>query len=169
MTEPARRPAEAHQTGDTRERILVEASRLLATRGYHGTTTREIARAVGISQPSLFFHFPSKSAIASELYRLDIVPAVGRLENLLVTPASPAVKLYTMVLGELTHILSSPYDLRSHLSYEVLNDPDLDAYREYANRFDDMTRILIRSGQEDARDERRRQVWCLLAPAGCLQ
>src|SRR5581483_2006845 len=44
----------------TRERILYEASNLFAREGYHGTTTREIAAAVGVRQPSLFYHFPSK-------------------------------------------------------------------------------------------------------------
>ena len=148
MTERAPGAAGESNGAATRERILIEASRLIATQGYHGTTTREIAGAVGISQPSLFFHFPSKSAIADELYRLDIIPAVGRLEALIVGEGRPAAKLYTMVFGELTHILRSPYDLRAHLNYEVLNDPALDAYRDYMKRFDDMTRILIRSGQE---------------------
>ena len=71
--------ARRNNGSETRERILVEASRLLAIRGYHGTTTREIARAVGISQPSLFFHFPSKGAIANELYRLDLGPDLSKL------------------------------------------------------------------------------------------
>ena len=51
----------------TRERILTEASRLFAERGYDGTSTRQIADAVGIRQPSLFHHFASKQAIMEEL------------------------------------------------------------------------------------------------------
>lgn len=133
---------------ETRERILVEASRLFAVQGYHGTTTREIAAEVGISQPSLFFHFPSKKAIVEELCRLDLVPAVERLEKMLVGAGSPAAKLYATVVGELRCILGSPYDLRAHLGYEVLNDPDLASYRELANRFDELIRLVIGAGQE---------------------
>lgn len=135
------------QTTDTRERILIESSRLLAVNGYHGTTTREIAASVGISQPSLFFHFPTKRAIVEELYKHDLVPAVAGFENLLIVDGSPAAKLYAMVSGEIARVIDSPYDMRAHLSFEVLNHPDLSAFRELVRRFDEMTRDLIRSGQ----------------------
>jgi AcrR family transcriptional regulator len=133
---------------DTRRRILIEASRLLSVHGYHGTTTREIAAAVGISQPSLFFHFPTKRAIVEELYEFDLVPAVEGLENLVVSGGTPAAKLYAMVVGEMSRIIDSPYDMRAHISYEVLSDPDLATFRDLVNQFDDLTRLLIRSGQE---------------------
>jgi AcrR family transcriptional regulator len=131
---------------ETRERILVEASRLFAVQGYHGTTTREIAAEVGISQPSLFFHFPTKKAIVEELCRLDLVPAVSRIERLIAGAGSAAAKLYALVAGEVACILASPYDLRAHLAYEVLNDPDLATYRDLAQRFDDATRDVVRDG-----------------------
>ena len=143
-------PKSTGRTGaKTRERILVEASRLLATHGYNGTTTREIAKAVGISQPSLFFHFATKQEIAETLYRLDIEPAVDRLERLLDGEGVPAAKLHALLVGELTYIFSSEHDLRVHMSYEVLNDPDLAEYRTLINRFDDMVRTLIRMAQAD--------------------
>jgi AcrR family transcriptional regulator len=133
---------------DTRERILVEASRLLAVNGYRGTTTRDIAAAVGISQPSLFFHFKTKLAIVEELYRYDLIPAVQGLENLVIAAGSAGAKLYAMISAELTRVIDSPYDMRAHISLEALSDPDLAAYRNLLRQFDDMTRLLIRTGQE---------------------
>ncbi|MCX7283437.1 MAG: TetR/AcrR family transcriptional regulator, partial [Novosphingobium sp.] len=50
-----------------REQILDEAQRLFLRQGLDGVTTRQIARAVGISQPSLYAHFPNRDAIALEL------------------------------------------------------------------------------------------------------
>ena len=139
---------EAQALPDTRERILIEASRLLSINGYHGTTTRDIAAAVGISQPSLFFHFTNKLAIVQELYEHDIVPAVAGLENLVVGPGDPAAKLYAMIVGEFGRIADSPYDMRAHISFEALSHPDLAGFRDLVNQFDDLTRLLIRSGQE---------------------
>ena len=55
----------------TRERILREASRLFARKGFHGTSSREIAEAVENRQPSLSHHFPSKRDIMSELNDKD--------------------------------------------------------------------------------------------------
>ncbi len=141
-------PKHGKETSGTRDRILIEASRLLSTNGYRGTTTREIAAAVGISQPSLFFHFSNKRAIVEELYRRDLVPAVAGLENLIVAEASPAAKLFALIQGETTRILDSPYDMRAHISYEALNDPDLAPFRELIRQFDDLTNLIIRSGQE---------------------
>ena len=64
-------PATQGDTVPTRERILREASRLFAKKGYHGTSTREIAEAVEIRQPSLFHHFASKDMIMAELIDID--------------------------------------------------------------------------------------------------
>lgn len=63
MAEPLRRP----RPGERREQILDVALGLFAERGAGNVTTRQIAEAVGISQPSLYAHFPSADAIAEEL------------------------------------------------------------------------------------------------------
>lgn len=55
------------RTGERREQILAVALRLFGERGADSVSTRQIAEAVGISQPSLYAHFPSASAIADEL------------------------------------------------------------------------------------------------------
>ena len=48
---------------DRRAEITAAARRLFATRGYHATTTRELAREVGVSDALLYRHFPSKHAV----------------------------------------------------------------------------------------------------------
>lgn len=47
----------------TREKILDEALRLFARRGYDAVSVAEIADAVGIKAPSLYKHYSSKRAI----------------------------------------------------------------------------------------------------------
>lgn len=47
----------------TKERIVETALDLFSQRGYDGTSVRDIARAVGIRESSLYNHFPSKQAI----------------------------------------------------------------------------------------------------------
>lgn len=48
---------------DTKERILNEAIKLLAEKGYEAVSVSDIADAVGIKAPSLYKHYKSKSAI----------------------------------------------------------------------------------------------------------
>ncbi len=51
------------------EQILNIARKLFAERGFHGTTTYELARAAGVSEALLFRHFKSKR----DLYRAMLV------------------------------------------------------------------------------------------------
>lgn len=47
----------------TIERIIDAAEGLFAEKSYEATTLREIAKAVGIKEPSIYAHFPNKEAI----------------------------------------------------------------------------------------------------------
>ena len=52
---------------NTRQRILEASARLFAEHGYADTSVRDIASALGISNPSLYHHFKAKSHILMEL------------------------------------------------------------------------------------------------------
>ena len=49
---------------DKRRQAIVEAVRgVFAENGFHGTTTRELARTAGVSEALLYKHFPSKESL----------------------------------------------------------------------------------------------------------
>jgi len=48
---------------DRRAAIIREAVRLFAERGFRGTTTRELAAAVGVTEPVLYEHFRTKREV----------------------------------------------------------------------------------------------------------
>lgn len=127
----------------TRELILREASRLFASRGYLGTSTREIAAAVGIQQPSLYNHFASKQAIAQALLDYDLEAGLAFMRPLLVAGGSPAVRLYRYVLFEVSHCLSSPYDLRALYRGELLGQPEFGRSRAMLDEYESSIRRLI--------------------------
>jgi len=62
---------------ERRRHVLETASRVFADGTFRGTTTAEIARAVGCSEPILYRHFPSKR----ELYFACIEHAWGQLRT----------------------------------------------------------------------------------------
>lgn len=51
------------ETTDTRTRILQAARDVMLEQGMRRATTREIARAAGVSEGTLYNHFPSKEAL----------------------------------------------------------------------------------------------------------
>jgi TetR/AcrR family transcriptional repressor of nem operon len=53
----------------TKTELLHEASRMLLARGLNGFSLQELATSLNIKKASLFHHFPSKTALAIELYR----------------------------------------------------------------------------------------------------
>src|SRR5512146_2504923 len=56
------RPPKA-DAGDTKELLLQAALALFAEKGFEGTSVRDIARSVGLSESVLYAHFDSKRAI----------------------------------------------------------------------------------------------------------
>ncbi|MCX5868604.1 MAG: TetR/AcrR family transcriptional regulator [Proteobacteria bacterium] len=54
---------------DRRKLILRTAQRIFAEETYHGATTAKIARAVGVTEPTIYLHFPSKKALFLEVMK----------------------------------------------------------------------------------------------------
>ncbi len=76
--------------GERREQILETALRLFAQHGMAHVSTRQIAQAVGISQPSLYAHFRTAHEISAELClrAFDRLAQVSRA--VLAEPGTPA-------------------------------------------------------------------------------
>jgi len=120
-----------HQSVDawpTRDRILHEASRLIAARGFHGATTREIADGVGIKQPSLFNHFASKQEILEALLDFDLKVPAQRAQVLASERGSAAVRLYRYALWDLRWYQEMPFDLRG-MHEDLASLPGLERFQ----------------------------------------
>src|SRR5215469_8554296 len=69
--------------GDTKEELLQAALTLFAAHGYAGTSVRDIARSVGLSESVLYAHFDGKRAIFDAVFaRLGRLSAVQVLDEL---------------------------------------------------------------------------------------
>lgn len=68
MTHPSV-PAATGSADLTRLRLIRAALELFTTRGYHDTTTAQIAKKAGIAEGTIYKHFSSKQHLVNELYR----------------------------------------------------------------------------------------------------
>src|SRR5262245_51516594 len=74
-------PVQPLPSPQTRERILDVAEALFATRGFAGTSMREIAGAADLTAPSLYSHFEGKEARYAAVLERGIRPLVLVMEG----------------------------------------------------------------------------------------
>jgi AcrR family transcriptional regulator len=132
--------------GGTREQILFHAARLFGKHGYYGTTTRDIAEAVGIRQPSLFYHFSAKHQILSELVDADLRQTTQRLEEARRLDRSWAERFHYFLAASSRDYLTMPYDARGYYSDAIFTEPEFEQQRAAIERLHEATRALVASG-----------------------
>ena len=135
---------------ERRLRLLDAASRVFAEGSYRGTTTAEIARAVGCSEPILYRHFPSKRQLyfaciehawAELRARFEAVLAIEDPEEAL---ASLSHDIEDLVRGK--HALSHFW---AQALTESAEDPEIRRYvRRHLKDVHAFLSRLIRHGQE---------------------
>jgi len=62
------RPARAPRADNRLPLILDEAARLFSAQGFHGTSVRDIVRAIDMLPGSLYYHFATKEALLAAVY-----------------------------------------------------------------------------------------------------
>lgn len=130
----------------TRGRILLAASVLFAQRGYFGTSTRDIAEAVQIRQPSLFHHFQAKHEVFRELVELDLGPTIDRMNQRLSERSTWAEKLHLAIACDVREILVQPFDARGLYQDAVLALDEFSDEREGIALFHEQIERVVDGG-----------------------
>ncbi|MFD4785977.1 TetR/AcrR family transcriptional regulator [Streptomyces sp. NPDC058459] len=71
----------AQVTPDAARRLLVAAVEAFAERGYHATTTRDIAGRAGMSPAALYIHYKTKEELLHRISRIGHDKALGILRT----------------------------------------------------------------------------------------
>ncbi|MBI4511745.1 MAG: TetR/AcrR family transcriptional regulator [Deltaproteobacteria bacterium] len=108
---------------DARERILKAATRLLAARGFDGTTLQAVADEVGIRKPSVLHHFPSKEDLRQGVLQQMLDHWNGVLPRLLLA-ASTGEGRFEAIIQEIVRFFVDDPDRARLLLREVLDRPD---------------------------------------------
>lgn len=155
---------------DRRRHLVETAIRLFTTRSYRGTTTAEIARTAGVSEPILYRHFASKRDLylaalehvwsktrESWERKLDVSPdacaAVEAIAKGHVSVRSPKLKLAELWVQALSEASEDP-ELKRHL-------------RRHMREVHDFVADLVRRGQAEGAIAAERdpdaEAWIMLA------
>ena len=79
-----RTPRPSRQSSQERQASLIQAATtLFARKGFNGTTTKEIARAAGVSEALVFKHFPTKRALYAAILaeKVTVSELLGAIEE----------------------------------------------------------------------------------------
>ncbi|MBF6416042.1 TetR/AcrR family transcriptional regulator [Nocardia cyriacigeorgica] len=107
---------------DTRARILLAAEQLMREAGLARTTTKEIARAAGCSEPALYRHFASKEELVVAVLQ-ERLPAFGPLISQFTT--DPADRTLVDCLVEIAVEATLFYEGSFAINVSLFSDPAL--------------------------------------------
>ena len=106
----------------TRERILDSAAEILRTRGVVHATTKQIAKASGLSEAALYKYFSDKEELLLHVLRervpgmsqLHIRPGEAEVEANLTAMARAALDFYQRSLPMMGSLMSDPQRMAAH-------------------------------------------------------
>jgi AcrR family transcriptional regulator len=107
----------------TRERIIEAAARVMLTRGLAATTTKEIARAAGLSEAALYKHFRDKADLFLTVLHERLPPLVGLVHELPRRAGSGGTVEET--LEEVARLAIALYGETIVMSASLFSEPDL--------------------------------------------
>lgn len=81
--------------------IVDAAARVFAQRGYHGTSTQDIADTLGLRQASLYYYFRSKEAALERVCEHGVDGFVEAAESIAATDLTPREKLVRLIAAHL--------------------------------------------------------------------
>src|SRR5580704_15615308 len=93
---------------DRRAAIIRAVRRVFAEKGFHGTTTRALADAAGVSEALLFKHFPNKEALYSAMQQACNQDQEVRMAEWLQTLEPSTSSLVFLVHMMISRILECP-------------------------------------------------------------
>ncbi|KQW48786.1 TetR family transcriptional regulator [Nocardioides sp. Root1257] len=89
--------SESSPSPDARTRLARAAVEAFSTRGFHGTTTRDISTAAGMSPAALYVHHRSKEELLFELAHVGHLRVLEMVRASVATSDDPVEQLGTLV------------------------------------------------------------------------
>lgn len=105
-----------HRAGrkrDLQRRTVLEAAvKLFSEQGYGGTNMLDVAEALNVSRPAVYYYFKNKEAILSSLVDEVTVYSEHLAASVADTKAEPVDALYEMVRNHASFVLQNPLIFR---------------------------------------------------------
>ncbi|MBX3275059.1 MAG: TetR/AcrR family transcriptional regulator [Sandaracinaceae bacterium] len=107
-----RKPRARFHHGDLRAATLEVATRVVDGGGAEAVSVREIARALGVSDPAIYRHFDSREALLREVGLEGLGRAMAEVTAALAAADSPEARLCAAGCGYLRYAVAHPHWFR---------------------------------------------------------
>lgn len=135
------------ERSEAARRLLLAAVDSFARRGYHATTTRDIATAAGMSPAALYIHYPSKAALLSEISRTGHQATLDLVEQAATSDRDPVEQMRRLV-EDFTSWHARGHTVGRIVNHELhaLPEEDFAVVAELRRRIEEAVRQVIDSG-----------------------
>lgn len=121
------------------EEIYQAAAQLFFTKGYHATSMRDIAAAVGVEQAALYYYYPSKSEILYAIMKTSVLDLTKSVDAALGGKTDISQKLFGFLTAHMYFFLTRREEVGLGFELRNLNhDQQVELkqqQREYLERF----------------------------------
>ncbi|WP_335982294.1 MULTISPECIES: TetR/AcrR family transcriptional regulator [Streptomycetaceae] len=137
-------------TGGVPERLLAEATRLFAERGYDRTSVQEIVEAAGVTKGALYHYFGSKDDLLHEIYGRVLRLQTERLDAIAARPVPVTERIAEAAADVVVTSIQNLDDTKIFFrSIHQLGPEKQKAVRAERRRYHETFRALIEEGQRD--------------------
>ena len=110
---------------NTRDDVVRAAGRLFADRGYHGTSMRDLGRALGLNGSSLYSHITSKEDLLVDVVMRGAELFETSAQTAVAAAPSPRERLELLIAGHVAVVLDHLDEARTFLNEARALDDDL--------------------------------------------
>ena len=130
------------------QRLLAEATRLFADRGFDRTSVQEIVEAAGVTKGALYHYFGSKDDLLHEVYARVLRLQTERLEEIAAGPGTVPERLHRAAADVVVTSIENLDDTKIFFrSMHQLSPEKQKAVRAERRRYHEKFRSLIEEGQ----------------------
>jgi len=140
----------APPAGAVPERLLAEATRLFAERGYDRTSVQEIVEAAGVTKGALYHYFGSKDDLLHEIYARVLRLQTERLDTIAARSTPVPERLAEAAADVVVTSIQNLDDTKIFFrSMHQLSPGKQKAVRAERRRYHETFRALIEEGRRD--------------------
>ncbi|MEV1176666.1 TetR/AcrR family transcriptional regulator [Nonomuraea sp. NPDC049784] len=133
-----------------RQRLLAEATRLFAERGFEGTSVQEVVVAAGVTKGAMYHYFDSKDDLLHEIYARVLRMQMERLTRIADGPGDVRRRLYKAAADVVETTAANLDDSKIFFrSMHLLAPETQKTVRAERRRYHERFRNLVAEGQRE--------------------